>query len=53
VGKYEKTMEKYKKQGLRMLKVGGTLQMAMIDAIAIRYYNEMKWTTASSIWLDA
>jgi len=48
----EKNMEKYEKQDLRMQKASGTLRMAMTDAIAIRYYNEMEWTTASSIWLD-
>ena len=46
-------MEKYEKQDLRMQKASGTLRMAMTDAIAIRYYNEMEWTPASSIWLDA
>jgi len=53
VKEYMKNMEKYKKQELEMQKASGTLRMAMTDAIAIRYYNEMEWTTASSIWLDA
>ena len=53
VKEYEKNMEKYEKQDLRMQKASGTLRMAMTDTIAIRYYNEMEWNTASSIWLDA
>jgi len=53
VKEYENNMEKYEKQDLQMQKASGTLRMAMTDAIAIRYYNEMEWTTASSIWLDA
>jgi len=52
VTEYEKNMEKYEKQDLRMQKASGTLRMAMTDTIAIRYYHEMEWTTASSIWLD-
>ena len=53
VMEYEKNIEKYEKQDLQMQKASGTFLMAMTDAIAIRYYNEMEWTTASSIWLDA
>jgi len=46
-------MEKYEKQDLRMQKASGTLRMGMTDAIALRYDNEMEWTTPSRIWLDA
>jgi len=53
VKEYEKYLEKYEKQELRMQKACGTRRMAMTDAIAIRYYDEQDWTTASSIWLDA
>jgi len=53
VKEYKTKMVTYEKQDLRMQKASGMLKMAMTDATAIHYYNEMQWTTASSIWLDA
>jgi len=52
VKEYEKNMEKYEKQDLRMQKSRGTLQIAMTDIIANRYYNKIESTTGSSISLD-
>ena len=50
-GDYEKKLEKYQAQRLRIQKSIGALRLAMTDTISERYYNT-SFTTPGKIWDD-